>query len=206
MKKQEITSKKCSRCNNFKTLSEYGNDIRCNDGLKSDCRKCNAEKSHLYRKTKKGLVTEIYASQRQSSNKRNDPMPTYIKQELTDWLYSQTKFHELYDNWKASGFERWSTPSCDRKDDYKGYSLNNLQLMTWRENNNKSFEDRKNGINNKTNKAIIGIHIETGKELEFHSQGEAERATGIGQRNISSCCLKKPMHKSAGGYVWKFKN
>ena len=130
-------------------------------------------------------------------------MPTYTKQELFDWCFSQKLFHELYDNWKASGYDMKLKPSCDRTDDYQGYSLSRLQLMTWDENLMKSRRDRKNGINNKVNKTVVGVHKKTGEEIEIYSQHEAARQTGIHQSAISACCLGKV--KSAGGYYWKFK-
>lgn len=40
---------------------------------------------------------------------------------------------------------------------------------------------------------------------EYESLAAAERATGINHGNISIVCNKKPGHKSAGGYKWKWK-
>lgn len=40
---------------------------------------------------------------------------------------------------------------------------------------------------------------------EYPSTMEAYRHTGVKSCNISSCCLGKPKHSTAGGYVWKFK-
>lgn len=40
---------------------------------------------------------------------------------------------------------------------------------------------------------------------EYKSTKEAQRHTGISHKNISSCCNNKQHHKSAGGYVWRFK-
>ena len=37
----------------------------------------------------------------------------------------------------------------DRLNDYKGYSFDNIQLMTWQENKDKGHRDCLNGINNK---------------------------------------------------------
>lgn len=38
---------------------------------------------------------------------------------------------------------------------------------------------------------------------QYKSISEAERKTGISSSTISSCILKKPLRKTAGGYVWK---
>ena len=41
---------------------------------------------------------------------------------------------------------------------------------------------------------------------EYHSISEAERNTGIYQSNIVQCCKNRKRYKSAGGYIWKYKN
>ena len=39
---------------------------------------------------------------------------------------------------------------------------------------------------------------------EYESIREAERRTGIDHNNINNCCKGK--RKTAGGFVWKYKN
>jgi hypothetical protein len=39
---------------------------------------------------------------------------------------------------------------------------------------------------------------------EYLSQAEAFRQTGVRQTDISACCIGR--QKTAGGYIWKFKN
>lgn len=41
---------------------------------------------------------------------------------------------------------------------------------------------------------------------EYPSANEAERQTGIHHSNIINCCSNKYGFKSAGGYIWKYKN
>ena len=41
---------------------------------------------------------------------------------------------------------------------------------------------------------------------EYESGVEAGRITGINNKNISSCCSGRYGFKTAGGYLWKFKN
>lgn len=132
-------------------------------------------------------------------------MPTYSKKELKEWCFSQKIFHELFTKWENSGYDKCLAPSCDRTDDYLGYSLDRLQIMTWRDNNKKFHDDRKIGINNKQSKSVIGIHSITGEKIEFYSTRKAERVTGIGHSDISKCCSGKLHHNTAGGYKWKYK-
>ena len=195
--------KECRKCNKIKPISDFGNHKNGKNGLQSWCKSCNVSFVSDYLKTKKGLVSLMYSNQKRSSKERNNFPPLYSKNELIDWCFNQELFHKLYDDWKNIGFNTSKVPSCDRINDYLGYSFENIQLTTWEENKNKGHVDRKNGINNKENKAVIATHISTGEKYEFHSQHEAERITGVANTHISKCCRSKG--RSAGGYVWTFK-
>jgi hypothetical protein len=154
----------CSKCGENKSLSDFN---KPNGYIYSYCKKCNKEVSRNYRRTKNGLIRLIYSNQKTASKKRGYDLPNYSFDSLKDWAFSQKIFHELYSDWLASGYNKYLTPSFDRKDDYKPYTLNNLQIMTWRENNLKGTLDVKRGVNNKRNRAVMGINIESGKIERF---------------------------------------
>ena len=196
--------KECSKCKKLKNLNNFSKQGSKSDGLSSWCRECVLDGMSIYLRTKKGLVKKIISSQKQSSKMRGHNPPAYSRQELKDWLYSQKLFHELYDKYKQNGYKRLLVPSIDRIDDYKPYTMDNITLTTWNKNKNRGHTDRKNGINNKVNKAVLQIDKYNGTIIEtYHSQHEAMRKTGISNMCISSVCLGK--NKTAGGYVWKFK-
>ncbi len=194
--------KKCSQCEIVKLNNEFAKDRGKKDGLRCYCKDCGNVVTGKYKKSKIGMVAVVYSHQRRNSKHRDYAMPTYSLEELRAWCFSQKLFHELYDNWKSSGFEKDLTPSFDRIDDYSSYTLSNLQLMTWAENNQRAYNDKKAGINNKNNKSVIGRCMETGNKVEFYSQSEAGRKIGVHQASVSACCLGKI--KSIGGYEWEF--
>lgn len=196
------TEKYCPTCEVMKSVSEFHKNSSRHDGLSTYCKACGIEVQKRYGRTKKGLIQSIYGVQKLASKGRKHQMPSYTLKELRHWAFSQKVFHELYDNWKTSGFEKDLRPSCDRLNDYRPYTLNNLQIVTWRENNQRSHEDRVNGMNNKMNRAVIGISLKTGKNRRFHSIHEAGRRTPADYRNIWKC-LKK-INPSAGGYKWEY--
>ena len=72
---------------------------------------------------------------------RGHKPPEYSFEQFYNWLINQQKFEKLYNDWIASGCENNLKPSVDRPNDYKGYSLNNIQLMTWRENKEKYYSN-----------------------------------------------------------------
>ncbi len=197
------TTKQCTQCKTIKNISEFYKRKQGKKGIISHCKKCANKRSKEYNHSKKGLLSLIYSRQKSNSIERGHDLPTYTKIELYDWLFSQKKFHILYDNWKRLDYQKDYVPSVDRKDDYIGYTMNNIQLMTWRENNEKNYMSRKDGTNNKHNTAIIQYTKEMFFVSEYHSVAFASRQTGINAGNIYSVCNKE--RRTAGGFIWRFK-
>lgn len=96
----------------------------------------------------------------------------------------QPNFKALWDSWVASDYKKNLIPSIDRLDDYRGYHLDNIRLVTWDENNNSYTEDAKAGINTKTATAIIEIRPD-GTEVPWHSIRHAARETGTNRGSIT---------------------
>lgn len=192
----------CSKCNLSKSLDCFGNHPLGKNGKQPQCNACKSKEVSKYNKTKSGIIKKIYSKQRANSRKRGHLMPDYLLTDLRSWALSQQIFHKLYDEWVSSGYDKALSPSFDRIDDYKPYSLDNINIMTWHENNHKGAEDRKNGINNKGSKSIIQMTIDCVFVKRYHSGCFASRDTGIDQGSISACC--RGVRKTAGGYIWRF--
>jgi len=158
--------------------------------------------SRRYKRSKKGLSAVIFSNQRANSKHRKHQKPEYTLKELRAWL-SNTNFDKLHDEWVASDYERDMTPSCDRLDDYKHYTLDNLQVVTLGYNVDKAHADRRNGINNKVNVAVEQLDTDNTIINTFYSMTEASRCTEAHQSNIFKCC--NGIRKTAGGYAWKYK-
>ena len=161
-------------------------------------------KNKEYYRTKIGLTTRIYNNQKQHSKTRGHRSPEYSKQELQEWLYSQTSFHELYSEWVNSNYEKRLTPSVDRKHNDIHYCMKNIQLMTWGENDAKGSRDHKEGILVYDQQEVIQLDKEGNIVAEYISQNQASRLTGIPQANIWKTLEGK--RKTAGGFKWQRKN
>ncbi len=158
--------------------------------------------SSKYRKTKRGLISQMLSSQKARSKERGDPKPAYTYDELRDWLYGQHLFHDLYDLWVMSGFDKWQAPSIDRDDDYDSYRFGNITLMTWRENHEKGVADRSSGKNSKLNKRVAQISLD-GHIIKIHDSVQAAaRNTDADAGNISNCCNGK--QGKSKGCRWEF--
>ena len=196
------TSKTCTKCKKIKELKLFYKKKASKDGYDPACKQCNNDIVDKHFKTKNGILSRIYGAQKTNSKQRKHSPPTYTKQELKEWLFNQKLFHELFDKWVDSGYLKDLKPSIDRKDDYKGYTLLNIQLMTWDENNSKGYSDRKNGINTKQNRAIFQYDLNNKLIKEYSSIKDASIELSIDAGNICDTC--KGNRNSAGGYIWKY--
>lgn len=148
----------------------------------------------------------MYGNQVGAAKARGMEAPTYTKEKFVAWCMSQDIFKKLYLEWVVSSKDRLKAPSCDRIDDFKSYTLDNIQLMSFEENTKKANNDRKNGTGRSGIwcKEVYCYDLE-GKFLKsYHSQQEASRDTGCNQSNIKDCCMHKNGRRSIGGYMWEY--
>ncbi len=193
--------KKCTGCKEIKNIKMFSKDKNKKDGTAIYCKECTMN----FRHSKEGLTSMIYGDQCSSAKHRGYNSPTYSSKELREWLFSQKKFHLIYDNWKRLDFQKDYRPSVDRKDDYISYTISNIQLMTWKQNREKGNLDRKEGRNNKSNKSVLQFTKDGNFVKEYYSAKEASRQTEIMPQTITHCCNKDKHRKTAGGYVWEWK-
>jgi len=195
--------KKCKCCNQEKSIKDFYIKNSYKSYMSFSCKDCRIKKNKLQYRKKIGVMNAIYRGQLRNTKIKGFNEIAYTYSEFKDWILNQDKFNKLYDFWVLSGYKTLLKPSVDRKDDYKGYSLNNIQLMTWGENKRKGHVDRKNGNNNKYNKAILQYDLNDNFIKEHYSIKSAERELNVGRQNISSACHGR--FKQAYGYKWKFK-
>lgn len=197
-----MRTKTCIQCGNDLPIDEFYASNKTVDGRRNRCKVCFNKKATEYRKSKFGLITQIYSQQKTSSKIRGHHLPNYTKQELEDWLFEQQKFHDLYDKWVKSGYKKELAPSCDRIDSKKSYYFDNLQLLTFEENHfNENIEMRKGHIGRA--KPVIGINLRTGYKVSFISASEAGRQLKLHKNHIIACCNE--VRKTTGGYSFTYK-
>jgi hypothetical protein len=196
--------KKCKDCGEVKSLSLfYGVQNECKECTKKRVRENYQKVGNSYDTTERGVIRVIYKTQRRHSRLRGHDQPSYTKQQLKTWLY-ENGFSDLYKAWIESGMENLLKPSVDRINDNHGYTLDNIRLVTWRENRAKQARDIVAGIgpSGKRCKRVTQTDVHGKFIAEYHSQNEAARKTGISNQCISLCCLGRT--KTAGGYIFKF--
>ncbi len=190
--------KTCSMCRQKKPLKEYCKRELSPDKLSYNCSTCSSKYIKNKSRTIDGMIRRIYLTQKSKSIKRGHIKPSYNYDQLKNWIISQSRFEILYKNWVESNYNTDLRPSCDRLENDDPYSLDNMRLVTWKENNlagNKTSlakTSRKVIQKNKKGKLINGLN----------SIACAGRELGIHGTNITQCCGGN--RRSAGGFIWEY--
>lgn len=198
--------KKCIGCKEFKSLDEFNKNKNKKDGLKIYCKSCCSKGRKEWFRTKNGLISRIYRDQNINSKRRSHPLPSYTKQQLKEWAFNQNLFHKLFENWIKSGYIKNLVPSVDRKKDNLPYFLDNIQFMTWEENNEKGYADTRSGKlihGHNPQKPVLQYDKQGNFIIEFVSVQQAGRKTNICATNISKVCNGD--RQFAGGFKWEHK-
>jgi len=197
--------KTCSGCKEEKETTEFHKNSYSPDGFKAQCKVCLKKSNKEYYQTKPGLITKLYGGTRSRSKKREQPMPTFTKEELTKWLENETEFSDLYSAWVGSSFSTDLIPSIDRLSSYGDYTFDNMQLITWKENLENNVNDHVEG-NGKNNKPVTQ-YTKEGTLVEEHLSVQlAATKTGINKTGIILCCQEHKNYSHAGGFKWNYKN
>ena len=152
----------CFKCKEKKPLSEFYKHKAMADGHLNKCKECNkrdvrsnyAKQADYYRAYDKDrqrkditrILNHRYTNIRMRVEGRStrayktQGMPMLTKAEW-NWWNSQpdikAKFESIYNNWVESGYTTNLMPSIDRRDNSKGYTLDNIQWLSKTENNKK---------------------------------------------------------------------
>ena len=171
------------------------------------------EYNKKYRQENKGelfyWITKIYGRmKRDNKNKFNIDLP-FTKDEFKKWLDDnyKTEIRRMLTEYKNSNYIKGLCPSVDRIDDYKSYTFDNMQLITWKENNDKGRISLKNKkqcsemakrfwSKKVTQKALDGNVIAT-----FNSTHAVERLLGYDSSLIARACR---LNKVSKGYRWEY--
>lgn len=147
------------------------------------------------KRTPNGVITTLFIFMKRRSKKRKHAPPKFTKVQLTKWLYDNG-FQKLYDDWVSSGYNRWKKPSCDRLDDSKGYSFDNMRLVTWKENHDKN----KRELEKKSRKAVQQIDLDGTVTREWASITQAKKELGF---DVGNALRRKYLAKDGYYYVYK---
>jgi len=97
-----------------------------------------------YERTKKGKLMRLYRNMQsrvsgvqKAKHHLYEGKSLLSKDEFYDWALGCERFHQLFEEWKSSGYDRKLTPSVDRIDPSKGYEVGNMEWVTHSENSRR---------------------------------------------------------------------
>jgi hypothetical protein len=111
--------------------------------------KNNNSTTKKYEKTTKGFLVRTYRNMLSRVNGvTKNKNHLYLGLEILDkeifyeWSLSNISFQDLFTYWQMCDFNRKYTPSIDRIDSKKGYTLDNIQWITFSENCRRGNQSR----------------------------------------------------------------
>ena len=118
-------------------------------------------------------------------------------------MSKQPNTEQLWQDYQDSNHARDYAPSIDRLEDSKPYTLDNIRLTTWYDNNTKARQHHKEGIlaAGVPKRAVIA-QFPDGSIQEFISAAEAGRQTNTEKNNIGRACRTGIR---ANGIYWSYK-
>lgn len=188
-KKEHSEYTKEWRENNKEKVKEYnkkaGKRYEEKNPEKRKQQKKDASKRFYY--TPKGRAKNLLNSYSREDEKNNRGKCTLT----SDWIIE----HIFFQPCAHCGRTDWLKIGCNRLDNSLPHTPDNVEPCCWECN-------RKLGDKEKSKK-ILQYTLDGEFVREWESQIEAATELNIRQGNISSCCKEK--RKTAGGYIWKYK-
>ena len=115
------------------------------------------------------------------------------REEFKSKFINDSQFLYTFEQWAIRNYDILYSPSIDRIDNTKGYTLDNIQVLTHSDNSSKDQE--RVAVNCYTKE---GVFIRT-----FESQAQAEEMLdNVYQANVWKCC--NGLRKTAGGYRFEY--
>ena len=152
------TTKQCSFCKEHKPLFEFTKNKAAKDGLQHKCRSCDSEYQQKRRSKNKDQMLEYartyQANRRKDFDYRLKMLLNASKQRAAtkkrEHSLTLEDIKELYPadgkcpvfgfdlEFNSGGF-RETSPSIDRIDSSKGYTRDNVQIISWKANRLKAY-------------------------------------------------------------------
>ena len=153
------------------------------------------EATKKYRKTPKGVLTNIY------HHCKSRRKIYFTLKEFHEKYINDSIFLNLFSNWVKSDYNKMMKPVLDRIDCFKDYSFDNVQWLTWKQNREKENEE----FNKYRNKKVYAYDEKMNLIKIFKSQKECCKYLGVSQGNVSQV-LKGTKKCKIKGFVLKYEN
>lgn len=103
-----------------------------------------------YERTKKGKLMRTYRNMQsrvtgvlQKKAHLYEGLSILPRSDFYQWALASPDFHRLFEEWEASGYKCGASPSIDRIDTARGYTLGNMQWLSHSENSSKANRQKR---------------------------------------------------------------
>ena len=110
----------------------------------------NNADTKTYEKTKKGFLMRMYRNMQSrilgiqwKKEHLYKGKCLMTREDFYNWAMNNDTFHELFNNWELSKHDRRLAPSIDRINSELGYSIDNVQIITFSENCKRTARNMK---------------------------------------------------------------
>lgn len=149
------------------------------------------ENTRRFRKTKKGLLTNLYHKM-----KSRHPVD-FTLHEFHEIFLDSKLFNRLFTEWEKSKYNKLKKPSIDRINNKVDYLKSNIHMITWAENRYKQTMERrsrKGGVLHFVDDRLVAI---------YRSQRETVLKTGFNQGCISEVLNGIRPHSHGSVFKWE---
>ena len=154
--------------------------------------------TNKYRKTPKGVLTNMNNHKKEKNKKNGFGEIGYTLKWLQDTYLNNPTFLKLFKEWEKSNYLKALKPSIDRINNKKGYTKDNIHILTWGENRFKQTMERR------SRKGIV-YQVLNNKVIKiWKSQREICKTLNISQSYLSNVLTGRK--KTAYGYKWIYGN
>lgn len=149
-----------------------------------------------FRKTHKGVLTNLYSKMKERAKKKNIEMPDFTLQDFHKMFLEDKTYLRIFNEWELSNYNKDKKPSVDRINNKIGYLKNNIHIISWNENRYKQSMERR------SRKGKVA-QIKDNKIIKiWNSQREIAKKLKLTQSMLSLALTGKC--KTAYGYEWKY--
>jgi hypothetical protein len=212
--------KNCTKCYKEKPISEFHKKSSGKFGVRSDCKDCRKNYQILHtdeikkynknyqEKNKKKLKKQqkeyyknfpwkrtLLAINQRCNNIKTKQYKDYGGRGIKCFITEE----ELKELWIRDNAHLLKKPSINRKDNDGDYIFDNCEFIEF----GKNSAERNTRV---LNKAVLQFDLKGNFIKEWESVINASQKLNIKSTNISAVSLKKYGYKSAGGYIWRYKN
>ncbi|MFA7570095.1 MAG: restriction endonuclease PLD domain-containing protein [Sulfurimonadaceae bacterium] len=189
--------KTCSRCDKELGLDKFYSSDKSSgkNNLYSYCKDCNSKEGYEKERKPKQILRNLYNKKIILQASKNNSNISYTKDEFVEFLENQQHFKKLYEEYKNNNYHTDLKPNFYLIDKHKNYSLDNIQICTTKEANEKHSQKNMGG------KATIQFTL-GGEPIQiFESTQEVTRQIGIADSGVCNSCN---YNRQAGGYTFQY--